>query len=210
MKKTAMIIGISGPSASGKSLLANTIVNELGSDQVVVISEDSYYKDRPDLSYEEREKINYDHPNALDHELLYEHLLQLQIGEPVQVPIYDHSEHARSGQTRLIGKHTIIVLEGILLFVDPKLRALMDIRIFMDTPLDICLIRRLKRDMLQRNRSLDSVLEQYQQTVRPMYYQFIEPSKRHADIIVPRGGENRIAIEMIQAKMRELLGTNHH
>jgi uridine kinase len=206
--KNAIIIGISGASASGKSLLANTIVNELGSDQVVVISEDSYYKDHSTIPFEQRALINYDHPNALDHELLFQHLQQLQQGETVEVPIYSHAKHIREKETRTIGRHTIIVLEGILLFVEKKLRDLMDIRIFMETALDICLIRRLKRDMKDRGRSLDNVLKQYEETVRPMYLQFIEPSKRYADIIVPRGGGNRIAIDMIKAKMRELLG--HH
>lgn len=207
MKNNTIIIGIAGASASGKSLLANTIVSELGSDQVVVISEDSYYKDHSNMPFEERRTINYDHPEALDHALLVKHLQSLQAGNPVEIPIYNYTLHARENSTRRIGVHTIIVLEGILLFVDPKLRKMMDIRIYMDAPLDICLIRRLKRDMLERGRGLDSVLEQYLATVRPMYLQFIEPSKRYADIIVPRGGENRIAIDMIKAKMRELLNS---
>lgn len=200
-----IIIGISGPSASGKSLLANTIVRELGSEQVVVISEDAYYKDNRHLSFAEREKINYDHPDAFDHELLCEHLINLQQGQQVDIPIYDYSRHLRLDETRRIGQHAIIVLEGILLFIDKKLRELMDIRIFMNTASDVCLLRRLKRDINERKRSLDSVIEQYEATVRPMYWQFIEPSSRHADLIVPRGGENRIAIDMIKAKMRELL-----
>jgi len=204
-KKKVIIIGIAGASASGKSLLANTIVNELGSDQVVVISEDAYYKDRCDIPFEERARINYDHPNSLDHDLLYKHLQVLQQGESVNIPIYNHSKHLREEDSRKIGRHVIIVLEGILLFVDPKLREMMDIRIFMETSLDICLIRRLKRDIKERGRTLDSVLSQYEETVRPMYQQFIEPTKRYADLIVPRGGGNRIAIDMIQAKMRELL-----
>ncbi len=205
--KKIIIIGIAGASASGKSLLANTIVNELGSDQVVVISEDSYYKDHSDIPFEQRAKINYDHPNSMDHELLFQHLQDLQDGKHVNIPIYNHSTHTRDENTRRIGQHVIIVLEGILLFVEPKLRELMDIRIFMDTALDICLMRRLKRDIKDRGRTLDSVLKQYEETVRPMYLQFIEPTKRHADLIVPRGGGNRIAIDMIQAKMRELLKT---
>lgn len=205
--KKIIIIGIAGASASGKSLLANTIVNELGSDQVVVISEDSYYKDHSDIPFEQRAKINYDHPNSMDHELLFQHLQDLQDGKHVNIPIYNHSTHTRDENTRKIGQHVIIVLEGILLFVEPKLREMMDIRIFMDTALDICLMRRLKRDIKDRGRTLDSVLKQYDETVRPMYLQFIEPTKRHADLIVPRGGGNRIAIDMIQAKMRELLKT---
>lgn len=208
MKKQTIIIGISGPSASGKSLLANTIVNELGSEQVAVISEDSYYKDNSHLPFSDREKINYDHPNAFDHALLADHLKQLQQGHGVNIPKYSHSKHERLPETRAISNHAIIVLEGILIFSDPALRALMDIRIFMSTPLDICLTRRLKRDVVERHRSFESVIHQYETTVRPMYFQFIEPSSLHADIIVPRGGENRIAIDMIQAKMRELLA-NH-
>ncbi len=205
MSQTIIIIGIAGPSASGKSLLAKTLVNELGSDQVVVISEDSYYKDNSHLPMSEREKINYDHPDAFDHALLCEHLHQLQQALTVQIPIYSHSQHQRLPQTREIGQHTIIVLEGILLFTEAMLRDLMDIRIFMSTPLDVCLSRRLMRDVVERHRSVESVLQQYEKTVRPMYLQFIEPSSRYADLIVPRGGENRIAIDMIKAKMRELL-----
>jgi uridine kinase len=209
MQGKTIIIGISGPTASGKSLLANTIVKELGSDQVTIISEDSYYKDRPNLSHDERCKINYDHPDAFDHDLLCQHIKQLQDGETVQIPTYDFGQHLRSDKTCQVGQHQLIVIEGILLFADPKLREMLDIRIYMDAPLDICLIRRLERDINERARSLESVLDQYQQTVRPMYLQFIEPSKKFADIIVPRGGANRIAIEVIQAKMRELLGYNH-
>lgn len=207
MSEHTIIIGISGASASGKSLLANTIVNEIGSDRVVVISEDSYYKHLPHLPFEERAKMNFDHPDAFDHELLLQHLNELREGKSIEIPRYDFNLHQRKTETLKIGKHRIIVLEGILLFVDKALREAMDIRIFMDTALDTCLIRRLKRDLLERGRSLESILEQYQSTVRPMYLQFIEPSKRYADLIVPRGGENRIAIDMIKAKMRELL---HH
>lgn len=208
MSKKAIIIGISGPSASGKSLLANTIVSELGSEQVVVISEDAYYKDNSHLPLPQRETINYDHPEAFDHALLCKHLKRLQQGESVEIPTYSHSQHIRLPETRTVGQHTIIVLEGILLFTDKMLREIMDIRIFMSTPLDICLTRRLMRDVVERHRTFESVIHQYETTVRPMYMQFIEPSSRYADIIVPRGGENRIAIDMIQAKMRELLATH--
>ncbi|OGV25597.1 MAG: uridine kinase [Legionellales bacterium RIFCSPHIGHO2_12_FULL_37_14] len=205
MKKQAIIIGISGPSASGKSLLANTIVNELGSNQVAIISEDSYYKDNSQLPFLEREKINYDHPNAFDHALLIQHLRSLQNGEAVNIPIYSHQQHLRLAETRHVENFHIIVLEGILIFAETPLRELMDIRIFMSTPLDVCLLRRLKRDVVERHRTFESVVYQYETTVRPMYLQFIEPSSRYADLIVPRGGENRIAIDMIKAKMRELL-----
>jgi uridine kinase len=204
-KNQCIIIGIAGPTASGKSLLAKTIVDELGSDEVAIISEDAYYRDQKHMTFEERTNTNYDHPNAFEHELLLEHLEDLRAGNGIDMPIYDFANHVRSDATTRIGSHHIIVLEGILLFADPKLRKIMDTRIFMDTPQDICLIRRLRRDILERGRSIECVMQQYEETVRPMYLQFIEPSKLHADVIVPRGGENRIAIDMIKAKMRELL-----
>ena len=149
--------------------------------------------------------MNFDHPEALDHKLLAEHLATLQKGDNVEVPQYDHSSHSRLETTKTVGNHSIIVLEGILLFADPILRELMDILIFVDTPLDICFIRRLQRDTIERKRTVDSIINQYTETVRPMYLQFIEPSKKYADIIVPKGGKNRIAIDMIKAKMNELL-----
>ncbi|MDF1796326.1 MAG: uridine kinase [Coxiellaceae bacterium] len=205
MNHKTIIIGVAGPTASGKSLLANTIVEELGSDQVEIISEDAYYRDQKHMPFDERLKTNYDHPNAFEHDLLIKHLQTLQSGKSIELPMYDFTNHVRSDETRTIGSKHIIVIEGILLFVDQALRDMMDIRLFMDTPLDVCLLRRLKRDIIKRGRSIESVMEQYQETVRPMYLQFVEPSKRYADVIVPRGGENRIAIEMVQAKMRELL-----
>ena len=208
MKNNTSIIGIAGPSASGKSLLANTIADELGSDQVVVISEDSYYHDLSHLTMGDRAEANFDHPESLDHNFLIQQLKELQQGKIIEVPVYDHSLHIRTQKTKQIGQHTIIVLEGILLFIDPALRELMDIRVFMGTALDTCLLRRLKRDIVERGRTIDSVIEQYEKTVRPMFMQFIEPSKRYADLIVPRGGENRIAIDLIKAKMREMLGVN--
>ncbi len=208
MQDNMIIIGISGPSGSGKSLLASTIVKEIGSDQVVIISEDSYYKHHPEMNFEERAKINFDHPDAFEHDLLCEQLTCLQKGEAINVPLYDHSQHLRKKETRRIDNHRIVVLEGILLFSERRLREMMDIRIFMDTALDICLLRRMHRDIMDRGRTVSCVMKQYEETVRPMYMQFIEPSKRYADIIVPRGGENRIAIDLIKAKMRELLIKN--
>jgi len=205
MKNEVIIIGIAGPSGSGKSLLASTIVNEIGSSKVVVISEDSYYKDLGDMPMNIKSDLNFDHPDSLDHELLIKHLEILQSGKEVAIPQYCHATHARLSNTRLISNHTIIVLEGILLFVEPELRALMDMRIFIDTPLDVCFIRRLERDISERQRTVSSIIKQYTKTVRPMYQQFIEPSKRHADIIVPKGGKNRIAIDIIKAKLNELL-----
>lgn len=204
-RQRTIIIGIAGASASGKSVLASNLLSQLGSSQVVVISEDAYYKDIRHLSFDERSKTNFDHPDSLDHELMLEHLQKLQQGHAVDIPRYDFSTHLRMQDTRHIAEHRIIVVEGILLLIDRRLRDLMDIHIFVDTALDICLLRRLRRDIIQRGRSLDSVMDQYERTVRPMYFQFVEPSKRYADIIVPRGGENKIALDMILAKMRELL-----
>jgi uridine kinase len=207
-QRKMIIIGIAGASGSGKSLLANTIVDELGSDRVVVISEDAYYKDLSHMPMEERNKVNYDHPDAFDHKLLAQHLADLKEAKSIDVPIYDYTTHNRTTKTRHISsKNHIVVLEGILLFSDPALRDLMDIGIYVDTALDTSFIRRLRRDVIERGRNMESVIEQYETTVRPMFVQFIEPSKRYADIIVPHGGRNRIAIEVIQAKMKELL--NH-
>ena len=204
-----IIVGIAGASASGKSLIASTIYNELrekvGDHQIGVITEDSYYRDQSNLSMEERVKTNYDHPNALDHDLLCQHLEQLSRGNEVEVPEYSYTEHTRTENTSTLTPKKVIILEGILLLTDPRLRELMHATIFMDTPLDICLLRRVKRDVEERGRSLDSVLKQYQKTVRPMFMQFIEPSKQYADIIVPRGGKNRIAIDVLKAHIAKLL-----
>lgn len=208
-QRSCVIIGIAGASASGKSLIAQTIYNELMAEldaaEIGVISEDCYYRDQGHLTMEERVKTNYDHPRALDHELLAEHLRALSRGEAVDIPQYSYVAHTRTSETIHFLPKKVIILEGILLLTDPLLRELMDASIFMDTPLDICLIRRLQRDVEERGRSMDSVLQQYRDTVRPMFLQFIEPSKQHADIIVPRGGKNRIATDMIKSRIRHLL-----
>ncbi|WP_158174857.1 uridine kinase [Grimontia hollisae] len=204
-----VIIGIAGASASGKSLIASTIYQELkekvGDHQIGVITEDRYYRDQSHLSMEERVKTNYDHPQALDHDLLCQHLKELMDGHAVEVPQYSYSEHTRMVETTTMTPKKVIILEGILLLTDPRLRELMHASIFMDTPLDICLLRRVKRDVAERGRTMESVLEQYQKTVRPMFMQFIEPSKQYADIIVPRGGKNRIAIDVLKAHIAKLL-----
>ncbi|WP_428772021.1 uridine kinase [Vibrio sp.] len=206
-----VIVGIAGASASGKSLIASTIYSELkakvGDHQIGVITEDCYYKDQSHLSMDERVKTNYDHPNALDHDLLCEHLLQLTQGQAVDVPEYSYSEHTRTSNVNTMTPKKVIILEGILLLTEPRLRELMHATVFMDTPLDICLLRRVKRDVEERGRTMDSVLKQYQETVRPMFMQFIEPSKQYADIIVPRGGKNRIAIDVLKAHIAKLLRT---
>lgn len=206
-----VIVGIAGASASGKSLIASTIYNELkakvGDHQIGVITEDCYYKDQSDLSMEDRVKTNYDHPNALDHDLLCDHLEQLMKGDTVDIPEYSYTEHTRVKETTEFTPKKVIILEGILLLTDPRLRSLMHASIFMDTPLDICLLRRVTRDVQERGRTMESVLKQYQKTVRPMFMQFIEPSKQYADIIVPRGGKNRIAIDVLKAHIAKLLNS---
>nr|WP_086940784.1 uridine kinase [Thaumasiovibrio occultus] len=206
---SCVIIGIAGASASGKSLIANTVYNELrekvGDEQIGVITEDCYYRDQSHLSMEDRVKTNYDHPNALDHNLLCDHLEMLMKGQAVNVPKYSYSEHTRMTETTLMTPKKVIILEGILLLTDPRLRDLMHASVFMDTPLDICLLRRIQRDVAERGRTVESVLEQYQKTVRPMFMQFIEPSKQYADIIVPRGGKNRIAVDVLKAHIGKLL-----
>ncbi|MCL1073241.1 uridine kinase [Shewanella dokdonensis] len=205
----SVIIGIAGASASGKSLIARTIYEELcrdlGTNEIGVISEDSYYRDQSHLPMEQRVLTNYDHPKALDHQLLARHLENLKDGKPVEIPCYSYVEHTRTGESLLMTPKKVIILEGILLLTDPKLRELMDASVFMDTPLDICLIRRLRRDVEERGRTMESVLTQYQNTVRPMYLQFIEPSKQYADIIVPRGGKNRIATDILKTRIQHLL-----
>lgn len=201
------IVGISGASASGKSLIASTLYRELreqvGDHNIGVIPEDCYYKDQTDIPMEERLKVNYDHPNSMDHSLLYEHLKSLKSGQAVEIPQYDYVAHTRKQKTITFKPKKVIIIEGILLLTDKRLRGEMDFSIFVDTPLDICLMRRIKRDVNERGRTLDSVIDQYNKTVRPMFLQFIEPSKQYADIIVPRGGKNRVAIDILKAKIGE-------
>lgn len=204
-----VIIGIAGASASGKSLIAKTIYEELcrdlGTDQIGVIAEDAYYQDQSHLSMEERVQTNYDHPKALDHELLCKHLAQLKSGKSAQIPCYSYVEHTRTDEIIDMTPKKVIILEGILLLTDPALREVMDASVFMDTPLDICFLRRLTRDVEERGRTMESVIAQYKKTVRPMFLQFIEPSKQYADIIVPRGGKNRIATDILKARIQHLL-----
>lgn len=212
-QSSCVIIGISGASASGKSLIATTIYEEvsmeLGQESIGVITEDCYYRDFNHLPPQEREHINYDHPSSLEHELLLKHLKKISAGHVVEIPQWSFAEHARKKEKKSFKPTKILILEGILLLSDPKLREFMDISIFIDTPLDICLIRRLCRDVKERGRTMESVLKQYQETVRPMFFHFIEPSKQYADIIIPRGGKNRIAIDMIKAKIKHLLNNDN-
>jgi len=200
-----LLIGIAGASGSGKTLVANNINERLGSEKVVIIQEDSYYHDLSEIPFDNRIGRNFDHPNAFDHTLLVKHLKELRSGKTIGHPIYDYKTHSRLKETKEVGPHSIIILEGILILSEPKIRDLMDIRIFVDTALDVCFIRRLKRDITERERSVDSVILQYDQTVRPRYLQFVEPSKRYADIIIPRGGKNMVAIDIITTKIQSLI-----
>jgi uridine kinase len=203
--KTGILIGISGASGSGKTLVAKNIFKRLGSDKVVILQEDSYYKDLSNIPFDDRKGRNFDHPDAFDHQLLSMHIRELLNGKTIEHPIYDYSTHSRKSETKIIGPHHIIVLEGILILNEPFLRDLMDIKIFIDTAPDICFIRRLKRDIEERGREVNSIINQYIETVRPMYFQFIEPSKRYADIIIPQGGKNTVAIDLITTKIKSLL-----
>ncbi|MCJ8293972.1 MAG: uridine kinase [Colwellia sp.] len=206
MKPT--IIAIAGPSASGKTLFAQTIhdelVTELGENGISIIYEDAYYRDQSHLSMSDREQTNYDHPNAFEHELLSEHLKKLIENKTIDSPVYCYKTHTRLNETKTFTPTKIILVEGILLLSNQELRDCFDIKVYMDTPLDICLIRRIQRDLVERNRSIESVTNQYLATVRPMYHQFIEPSKAWADIVITRGGKNRMAIEVLKAKIRQL------
>jgi len=202
------VIAIAGASASGKSLFAETIYNELlpelGKDGISIIKEDAYYQDQSHLTMDERVQTNYDHPKAFEHELLSEHLTALIRQQDVNCPVYCYKTHTRTEETFKVKSTKIILVEGILLLSNPLLRDCFDLKVYMDTPLDICLIRRIERDTLERERSLMSITTQYLSTVRPMYYQFIEPSKAWADIVITRGGKNRMAIEVLKAKIRQL------
>lgn len=203
------IVGISGASGSGKTQLAHTLFKELteefGEDAIGIICEDYYYHDQAEKSMEDRITTNYDHPESLDHDLLVKHLNMLLNGESVSLPQYDYTMHTRSTDMIPMAPKRVIVVEGILCFAHEALRNMFNYRIFVDTPLDICLLRRAKRDMIERGRTFESITKQYQATVRPMYFMFIEPSRRHADLLIPSWKENRIAIDVLKARIREHL-----
>ena len=196
-----LVIGIAGGSGSGKTTLTNRIAAQFAED-VTVITHDNYYKAHDEMTYEERCRLNYDHPNAFETELMVEHLKLLKVGQAVECPVYDYTIHNRSKNTMVIKPKKVIIVEGILIFESKELCNQMDIRIFVDTDDDLRIIRRIRRDVMERARSLDSVINQYMDTVKPMHEQFVEPSKRNASIIVPEGGHNTVAMQMIMSQIR--------
>ena len=198
------VIGVAGGSGSGKTTVVRSIVQSLGDDQVSLLEQDRYYRDRGDLRLEERAALNYDHPDSLENDLLVRHVNDLRRGVPVQVPMYDFARHAREADTELVAPRRAIIVEGILIFADPELRKLMDVKVFVDADGDTRLIRRLQRDISERGRTLASVIDQYLGTVKPMHLEFVEPSKRYADIIIPIGGHNTVAIDRLLTLIRSL------
>jgi uridine kinase len=204
MSTKPVIIGVAGGTGSGKTTIAKKLVEQF-SESVVYLEQDSYYKDQSHLPFEERIKTNYDHPLAFDNDLLYQHLLQLKTYQPVQKPVYDYARHTRAKESVHLEPKDVIILEGILILEDERLRNLMDIKIFVDTDADVRILRRIDRDIKERGRDLDSVINQYLTVVRPMHMQFIEPSKRYADIIIPEGGHNQVAINLLVNQIRTYL-----
>lgn len=202
--KDILIVGIAGGSASGKTTVVNKIKEFFG-DGITVIGHDNYYKAHDDMTYEERALLNYDHPNAFDTERMIEDVKRLKAGETVDIPVYDYGAHNRSDKTQTITPQRVVVLEGILLLYDAQLRDLMDAKVYVDAPADERLVRRIRRDMAERERSLHSVLSQYQDTVRPMHEQFVEPTKAYADVIIPRGGENHVGIGILRSFLEQKL-----
>ncbi|MCE7987316.1 MAG: uridine kinase [Caldilinea sp. CFX5] len=202
---TPLVIGVAGGSGSGKTTVSERIQRMVGPTHFAYLQHDSYYRDQGHLAPAARLAINYDHPDSLETQLLIDHIQQLRQGQAIAAPLYDFANYTRRQETRLVQPASIILVEGILIFVEKSLCELMDIRIYVDTDADLRFIRRLQRDVQERERSLTSVVEQYLTTVRPMHLEFVEPSKRHADIIVPRGGENRIAMEMIVSRIQRAL-----
>ncbi|MGL5354546.1 MAG: uridine kinase [Clostridium sp.] len=201
----AILIGITGGTGSGKSSIADEIYSSFSDECIAMIQQDMYYKDQSHLTMEERVKTNYDHPRAFDNDLMLEHLKGLIKGETIQKPIYDFAQHNRSKETVRVESKRIIIVEGILVLEDERIRDLLDIKVYVDTDADIRILRRLVRDIDERGRTVDSVIDQYLSVVRPMHMQFIEPTKRYADIIVPEGGQNKVAIDILVSKIKDIL-----
>jgi uridine kinase len=204
-ERSPLVIGIAGGSGSGKTTVAQTILQRVGPDRISFLQHDSYYKDLSGLPPTQRAEVNFDHPHSLETDLLTQHILQLKAGQPVAVPIYDFSTHSRTDRTFTVQPRGVILVEGILIFVEASLREMFDVKIFVDTDSDIRFIRRLQRDISERGRTVDSVIKQYQTTVRPMHMEFVETSKRYADIIIPEGGFNVAALDMVVAHIESLL-----
>ena len=202
--RSPIVIGVAGGSGSGKTTVVRRIIDSLGPEQVTVLDHDRYYRDRNDLRLEERAALNYDHPDALETDLMVRHVHDLKAGRAVQVPQYDFTRHARLAETDQFQPRRALIVEGILIFTDPSLRALMDIKVFVDTDSDTRFIRRLQRDVAQRGRTMESVIDQYQSTVKPMHLEFVEPSKRYADIIIPLGGHNTVAVDLLLTLIRSV------
>jgi uridine kinase len=205
MKKIPLVIGIAGGSASGKTTVTLKILERLDVGKVVLLRQDYYYKDLSAFGDLTPDKINFDHPNALESPLLLQHISELKRWRPIRQPLYDYATYRRLLDTTAVEPRSVIIVEGILIFAERDLRELMDIKIFVDTDADERLLRRLRRDMMERGRSFDSVMKQYVETVKPMHEEFVEPSKRWADVIIPKGGENAVAIDMVVTRIRELL-----
>jgi len=201
---TSTVIGVAGGSGSGKTTVVQRMLDVLGSSRACVIEHDRYYREHPELSFEERSALNFDHPHALETGLLLEHVRALKAGRAIEAPVYDFSRHARYAHTDHIEPRPTVIVEGILVLADTSLRQLLDVKVFVDTDADVRFIRRLTRDTGERGRSVQSVVDQYISTVRPMHLEFVEPSKRYADVIVPEGGHNHVAIEMLLTLMRSL------
>lgn len=202
-----MLIGVAGGSGSGKTTVSQAILERVGSDRIAYVQHDAYYRDRSHLPFSERVQINYDHPDSLESDLMVEHLKMLRAGRPVESPLYDFARHVRRTETRRLVSRPIILVEGILIFTDRAMRDLFDIKIFVDTDADLRFIRRLQRDIAERGRTMESVVKQYLETVRPMHLEFVEPSKRYADLIIPEGGFNTIAIDMVVARIQLVIGS---
>lgn len=206
LKRTPpIVIAIAGGTGSGKTTLTREILDRVGAEHIALLPHDAYYKDLSHLPPEHRAQINYDHPNSLETELLIQHVKLLKAGQPIELPIYDFKVHTRTNQTIPIDPKPIILVEGILIFVEPELREMFDIKLYVDTDADIRFIRRLQRDIAERGRTPESVIEQYLTTVRPMHLEFVEQSKRYADIIIPEGGLNAVAMDMVVSRIRAML-----
>jgi uridine kinase len=205
-----LLIGITGGTGSGKSTVSNEILRSLPEESITIIEQDAYYKDQSSLTFEERVKTNYDHPDAFDTPFLVKHLKSLLNGQAVDKPIYDFSNHNRMKETIRVEPRDIIILEGILILQEIEIRELLNIKIYVDTDPDVRIIRRITRDIKERGRTYESVINQYLNVVRPMHLQFVEPSKRYADIIIPEGGFNRVAVDILVAKIRSILRENGH